>query len=190
DGLHTMAEGLYIEVVRGYTPARSGESGDILVTDLLNLAMPLIRYRIGDVGSWLEGPCACGRGLPRLAAVGGRVTGFLIGADGRLVSGVFLNTYLVAHRTSLGQVQIHQDTAGVICYRIKPGLGFRDPEDLDYLTRMSHRFLGEDTVVRWEFVDDLRPEPSGKYLLSRSAVAAEFLRGKPPAPTLQAAGRS
>src|SRR5262249_29218268 len=112
DGLHTMAEGLFIEVVKGARPAQAGEIGSILVTDLFNRAMPLIRYRIGDLGAWEEGTCACGRGLPRLRSVAGRVTDFLVGADGRLVSGVFLATYLVAQRPSLGQVQIHQEKAG------------------------------------------------------------------------------
>ena len=64
--------------------------GAVLVTDLLNGAMPLIRYRIGDMAAWADGPCPCGRGLPRLERVAGRVTDFLVGADGRLVSGVYL----------------------------------------------------------------------------------------------------
>src|SRR5262249_16951702 len=113
-GLHVMAEGLLVEIVKGNRPAKPGEMGSILVTDLLNHAMPLIRYRIGDVGSWEEGICPCGRALPRLRSVEGRVTDFLVGSDGRLVSGVFLATYVVAHRPSLGQVQIHQDRAGEI----------------------------------------------------------------------------
>ena len=50
-GLHIMAEGLYVEIVdRNGHPVTEGEVGDILVTDLLNYGMPLIRYRIGDRG--------------------------------------------------------------------------------------------------------------------------------------------
>ena len=45
-----MAEGLLIEIETPTGPARPGEMGSILVTDLLNRAMPLIRYRIGDLG--------------------------------------------------------------------------------------------------------------------------------------------
>jgi phenylacetate-CoA ligase len=149
--------------------------GPILVTDLLNHAMPLIRYRIGDLGSWETGPCKCGRGLPRLKAIAGRVTDFLVGGDGRLVSGVFLATYLVAQRPSLGQVQIHQEKAGQLLYRIKRGQAFRERADLDYLQETSRRYLGEETVIDWEFVDELPPEPSGKFLFSRSSVVPEYL---------------
>ena len=59
--------------------AKPGELGQVLVTDLLNLAMPLIRYRIGDMAIYDETPCKCGRSLPRLKKVAGRVTDFLVG---------------------------------------------------------------------------------------------------------------
>jgi phenylacetate-CoA ligase len=175
-GLHVMAEGLYLEVVRGDMPAAPGEAGSILVTDLLNHAMPLIRYRIGDVGAWEPGTCPCGRHLPRLRQVQGRVTDFLVGCDGRLVSGVFLATYVVAHRPSLGQVQIRQSQAGAVTYRIKPGAAFRPGEDVEYLQATTRRYLGEQARVSCELVDELPAEPSGKFLFSRSTVTPEFLQ--------------
>jgi phenylacetate-CoA ligase len=174
-GLHTMAEGLLVEIVKSKKSALPGEVGSILVTDLLNRAMPLIRYRIGDLGAWEEGACRCGRGLPRLRSVAGRVTDFLVGGDGRLVSGVFLATYLVAQRPSLGQVQIHQEKAGQVLYRIRPGRAFRQGDDLDYLHEATRRHLGDATVVDWDLVDELRSEPSGKFLFSRSTVSPDYL---------------
>lgn len=177
-GLHTMAEGLLVEVVRADgTPAAHGELGSILVTDLLNYAMPLIRYRIGDLGSWDPGECPCGRGLPRLRSVAGRVTDFLIGGDGRMVSGVFLATYVVAQRPSLGQVQIVQDEPGRSLFRIKPGPGFRADADLEYLTAATREHLGPDMVIDHEIVTELAAEPSGKFLFCRSRATPAFLGG-------------
>jgi phenylacetate-CoA ligase len=184
-GLHVMAEGLYLEIETSHGPAAPGETGAILVTDLLNFAMPLVRYRIGDMGAWAGGTCPCGRGLPRLAAVAGRVTDFLVGCDGRLVSGVFLATYVVAHRPSLGQVQIRQDRAGAVVYRLKPGRDFRPADDLDYLGRATRRFLGEAAQMGSEIVEALPPEPSGKFLFSRSTVTPDFLTQKPSAASRQ-----
>ena len=83
-GMHIMAEGLCVEVVRGGRYAPPGEAGAVLITDLLNLAMPLIRYRIGDVAASQAGPCSCGRGLPRLEGLQGRVTDFLVARTGAL----------------------------------------------------------------------------------------------------------
>lgn len=173
-GLHVMAEGLYLEVVKGDRPARIGELGDILVTDLLNYAMPLIRYRIGDLGAWEGGMCACGRSLPRLHTVAGRVTDFVIGSDGRLVSGAFLSLYLVGQRPSLGQVQIVQDVPGRVFFRIRPGAAFRNPTDLEWLERTTRQYLGDDTEVDWEFAEELKAEPSGKFLFCRSSVARNY----------------
>jgi phenylacetate-CoA ligase len=174
DGLHTMAEGLYVEIAHGQQLVAEGELGDILVTDLLNFAMPLIRYRIGDVGAWQPGSCRCGRGLPRLRQVAGRVTDFLVGSDGRLVSGVFLATYLVAQRPSLGQVQMLQEVAGQVRFLIKKGPSFREAADLEYLQSTSRRYLGDDLVLDWEFVDDLPPELSGKFLFCRSRATPSY----------------
>ena len=175
-GLHVMAEGLVIEIETPTGPAAPGQVGSVLVTDLLNHAMPLIRYRIGDLASWAAGTCSCGRHLPRFERVAGRVTDFLSGADGRLVSGVFLATYVVGHRPSLGQVQIHQREKGVVIYRIKPGTGFNPDSDRDYLVTATRAHLGGNTRVEVELTDSLPAEPSGKYLFSHSTVTPEFLR--------------
>ncbi len=180
-GLHVMAEGLYVEIVRGGRPARMGEDGEILVTDLLNRAMPLIRYRIGDVAAWEEGNCPCGRELPRLRRLMGRATDFLVGHDGRLVSGPFLTLAAVGKRPSLGQLQIQQDRIGQVHFRILRGSRFQDPADLEFLKVTARNYLGETTEVGWEFVEELRSEPSGKYLFCRSSVAPAFL-GPTPSP--------
>ena len=175
-GLHTMAESLYLEIETPTGPARPGVVGDILVTDLLNFAMPLIRYRIGDVGSWATGMCPCGRGLPRLERIAGRVTDFLIGDDGRMVSGAALTISIVANRPSLGQVQIRQHERGAVVFRVKPGLGFGPENDLDYLRSAAREYLGAETRVAMEIVAHLPAEPSGKFLFSRSTVAPDFLK--------------
>jgi phenylacetate-CoA ligase len=173
-GLHVMAEGLYLEIETPEGLAAPGEVGSILVTDLLNFAMPLIRYRIGDMGSWAIGDCPCGRHLPRLEKVAGRVTDFLVGSDGRLVSGVFLATYVVAHRPSLGQVQIHQDRVGHVTYRLCPGPGFDAVIDGEYLAQATREHLGNVATMDIEVVAELPRAPSGKFVFSRSSVVPEF----------------
>jgi phenylacetate-CoA ligase len=174
-GLHVMAEGLYLEIETPAGPAAPGQLGSILVTDLLNHAMPMIRYRIGDLGSWARRACPCGRHLPLLDEVAGRVTDFLVGADGRLVSGVYLATYVVAQRPSLGQVQIQQSRAGHVVYRLRPGPGFDPRADGEYLRRATREHLGAAATADVEPVRELPAEPSGKFLFSRSSVAPAFL---------------
>ena len=183
-GLHTMAEGLYLEIVRAGEPARPGEEGEILVTDLLNLAMPLIRYRIGDVGAWEAGSCPCGKQLPRLKQVAGRATDFLVGHDRRLVSGPFLTLAAVGKRPSIGQLQIRQSRVGQVQFRIVRGPRFQDPDDLQFLEQTARAYLGETAEVEWEFVEELTSEASGKFLFCMSQVSPDFLaRSAKPRPT-------
>jgi hypothetical protein len=113
--------------------------------------------------------------LPRLEKVAGRVTDFLVGSNGQLVSGVFLATYVVAQRPSLGQVQIHQHTAGEVVYRLRPGPGFDPVADRQYLEEATRRYLGSEAQCDVELVQELPAAPSGKFVFSRSSVAPGFL---------------
>lgn len=75
---HVQAEGVFLEVLgERDVPCRPGEVGRVVVTPLHNLAMPLIRYEIGDLAE-VGAPCSCGRGLPVLTRVMGRVQHMLV----------------------------------------------------------------------------------------------------------------
>jgi len=80
---HVMAERLLVEVLDDDgKPCGPGETGRVVVTPLYNYAMPLLRYALGDLAEVGE-PCACGRGLPVLRRIMGRVRNTMIAADGR-----------------------------------------------------------------------------------------------------------
>jgi phenylacetate-CoA ligase len=83
DRYHVQAENLIVEVVDDAgRPCPDGTVGRVLVTDLHNLATPLIRYAIDDYAE--TGPaCDCGRGLPVLARILGRTRNMLRLAGGR-----------------------------------------------------------------------------------------------------------
>jgi phenylacetate-CoA ligase len=88
-GFHMMTEGLFVEILKpNGDRAAPGESGQIVVTDLNNRAMPLIRYALGDMAERGD-TCSCGRGFPTLARVWGREYDFVFGPDGRKYHGEF-----------------------------------------------------------------------------------------------------
>ena len=58
-----------------------GETGEVLLTPLDQWAMPLLRYQVGDVGSASDGDCPCGRGLPLMQAIQGRVQDLIVTRD-------------------------------------------------------------------------------------------------------------
>jgi phenylacetate-CoA ligase len=80
---HVQSEGVLLEVLDAAgAPCAPGEVGRVVVTPLHNFAMPLVRYDIGDYAE-AGGPCDCGRGLPVLKRILGRVRNVLVTADGK-----------------------------------------------------------------------------------------------------------
>ena len=80
---HIQSEGVYIEILNEKNePCKTGEIGKIVVTDLHNFAMPLIRYFNGDYGEVGE-TCACGRGLPVIKRILGRSRNMLSLPNGK-----------------------------------------------------------------------------------------------------------
>ena len=74
DGLHVLEDHFYPEVIDPSlgTPLPPGVRGELVLTTLTKEAMPLIRYRTGDMTALLDGPCPCGRTLRRIGRVSGR----------------------------------------------------------------------------------------------------------------------
>ena len=176
DGLHIMGEGLYVEILKNGKHAAPGELGEIVVTDMLNLPMPLIRYRLKDTAAWKEGTCSCGRGLPRISEIAGRIASFLVTADGQLCSGTLLTATIVSYRPTLGQIQMIQTEIGKITYKVAVGNESNfSQEDRDYLREKTSLYLGKETVIDYEFVDHIPHEPSGKYLFSKSTIADQYI---------------
>lgn len=88
--MHLTAENMVVEIVD--TEGRvvpPGTPGEIVVTDLTNYSMPLIRYKMRDFGAIDPEPCACGRGLPVLKEVFGREYDILVNARGEKFHGEF-----------------------------------------------------------------------------------------------------
>jgi len=71
-----------VEILQDGRPAITGE---VVVTPLTYEAMPLIRYRLGDIATWANG-CGCGSGLPAFAAVQGRQDDVLTLSSGRTLT--------------------------------------------------------------------------------------------------------
>jgi len=80
DGIHIWADQFLIEVIDPKTGEQlpDGESGELVVTTLVKEALPLIRYRIGDLTVINSEPCKCGRTHPRIMRILGRTDDMII----------------------------------------------------------------------------------------------------------------
>ena len=108
------------------SPCAPGEVGEIVATGLLNDAMPLIRYRMGDYAAWaVEQSCPCGNLQPIITHLEGRVDDYLITLDGRKVGRL---STAVKRSPTIHSAQIMQDRAGHAYLLIRPGSGYRSAD--------------------------------------------------------------
>ena len=164
-GMHLNIEHLYVEFLReDDSPAAPGEPGRIIVTDLMNQSMPFIRYQVEDVGIPSARRCACGRGLPLMETVSGRIADFLVAPDGTRVAGVSLIENTLTKIPGIAQMQIIQDTREAIRVHVVRAANY----PASTTTELSHYFAGIFDGMRIEiiFVDEILPEKSGKYRFS------------------------
>jgi len=155
-GLHIQAENLVVET----TARQSRAPSEVLVTDLHNYGMPLVRYEIGDLGTIAETRCACGRGLPRFTTVEGRLLDALRTADGRIVPGEFF-PHLLKELPELAEYQVEQPSIDriVISAVLSSSLS-ADSESL--LRREVDRVFGAATTWELRPVDHVPKLKSGK----------------------------
>ena len=166
DGLHVSMENLIVELVvteDGHErPAREGETGEVVLTDLRNLGMPFIRYANGDVAT--AGPtqrCACGRALPRIRAIQGRSSETLHDRDGAAVSGIALSYALYDVSSAVRQFQVVQHRDRSVTVRLVQ-LEPLPATALEQIQRHIAQLLA-GIEVRVEIVGDLPRGPAGKH---------------------------
>src|SRR5262249_21301964 len=107
-GLHINSDGVYVEVLAGGRPAADGEPGAVVVTDLVNRAMPILRYKVGDVAALTKRRCECGRGLPLMERIEGRESDYVTTELGELISGISLTENFAMQVPGVAQMQIVQ----------------------------------------------------------------------------------
>jgi phenylacetate-CoA ligase len=181
-GLHVNSEGVYVELLRDGRPVAPGEPGSVVVTDLTNRAMPLLRYQVGDVASWSGRPCPCGRGLPLLGRVEGREADYVVTPSGELISGISLTDHLAVHIPGVAQVQIVQEEVSRLVFRIVRGPEF-GPASLLRLGELVTEHFGPAVEFTCEYPERIAQEPSGKYRFCVSRVANPFTRPREEALT-------
>jgi phenylacetate-CoA ligase len=174
-GHHVVGEGYIVEILKDGRPAAPGEVGEVVVTDLNNYCLPFIRYRIGDLAEAVDNGvvCACGRGLPRIGRIEGRVQSIIIGSKGQYVPGTFFAHLLKDYDHAIRQFQIVQADRGAITFKVVKGKRYSD-ETLQEVLGVLRQFLGEDMKIAVEFVDGIEMVRTGKRLATVSKLGIDF----------------
>ena len=173
-GLLVSAPTHYVELLNQEgVPAQPGEVGEIVVTLLTNFAMPLIRYRIGDMGAWAVDKAAQSQPWPVLSEVTGRVTDTFLTGDGTQVYGEYF-THLFYFQNWVEKFQVVQESLEHIVVKIVPLENGFDPASVQQelgSIRQKIKVVTGECRIEFQFVDAIASTASGKYRYTISKVA-------------------
>ncbi|NIA68036.1 phenylacetate--CoA ligase family protein [Pelagibius litoralis] len=166
---HVQAESALLEVLdeqgRACVP---GEVGHVVVTSLHNFAMPMLRYAVGDLAE-AGALCPCGRGLPVLNRILGRVRNVLVYPDGRRSRPRTIEIWEDGV-LDIRQMQIIQHALDDIEIRLVTGHPFAEAEEKLVQARF-HQCTGHNFSTRITYHQEIPRGPSGKFEDFRSEVA-------------------
>lgn len=161
-----------IEILDGENKyVKEGEEGRVIVTNLHNYSMPIIRFEIGDMAVLGPKRCKCGNLLPTLEKVTGRITECFVKEDGTTISPVFFIILFlgVYEKRLFKKFQIIQEDYKKIKILIVPETN----KDIPYKKDIEEKIklmMGKDCKINWEFVDEIPKTKSGKYVYIKSLV--------------------
>jgi phenylacetate-CoA ligase len=145
-----------------------GDDDEIVATGLINDAMPFLRYRTGDKAVPGDRPCSCGRQLPTIERLIGRVDETVVTPDGAVVGPAALSLAFQAV-PNLRESQIIQDTPAAIVVKIAVSDQFSAANETFLLSELRTR-LGHQLRIDLERVPAVPRTVSGKQRLIVSSV--------------------
>ncbi|MBU0527955.1 hypothetical protein KKE92_05720 [Candidatus Micrarchaeota archaeon] len=157
---HINSNSALVEIVDDQGNPKEQGVGRIIITSLINQSMPLIRYDIGDLGSW-GGECSCGRGLPTLESISGRADDLVVLPSGKVRSARHIIP--LDFLDSVKQYQIIQESEDRFTFRYVPAKSSLSQKAQEYFeNQIRTGCLGEDIHVDFESVDSIKRGKSGK----------------------------
>ena len=140
--------------------------GPLLVTGFATAATPLIRYRVGDVGTRSKSPCACGRAGEVFLNIDGRIEDYVRTPDGRLVGRL---DHIFKEQLDVAEAQVLQETADALVVLVVRRPSYDAASERSLLTEF-HARLGAEMTIELRYVENIPREANGKFRAVKSAV--------------------
>ena len=175
DGHLIVAENYIVEILKDGRPAKPGELGEVIVTDLNNRCMPFIRYRVGDLAVAMDNtvPGLCGRGLPRIGRIEGRAQAVIMGASGNYLPGTFFMHYFKDFDYVIKQFQIIQEHPQHLTLKIVKADRFNEAL-FEAILDGLRRYIGTEMKITVEFMDSIPMVRTGKHQATISRLNIDF----------------
>ncbi len=170
--LHGFSFYNYLELVDSNNkPLTSQKEGKILITNLHNYSMPLIRYEIGDMATMSSKSCSCHSILPTYQDISGRITDHFIKKDGSLVPAEFFIHLIgvVCDTGAIKQFQVIQEDYLLVTILVVPNRKLTASEKRD-IEQKIQLMMTNKCKITWKMVSDIPPTQSGKYLYTKSLL--------------------
>lgn len=171
-GYHITAEQTILEFLDRDCGSHNELQNEIITTDLSNFSMPFIRYRTGDIGIPGEESCACGRGLPLIRKIEGRIINLVMRSDGALVSGLPLTDIfeeIQLECNAIQEYQIVQERDRSIFVNIVKGEEFSSIHE-ERISKEFRQYLGKDIELHFIYSSNIPATKAGKRLYVISKV--------------------
>ena len=165
DSLHINQFFNYVEINK----KQQEEFGSILVTNLHNRVMPLIRYKIGDQATKkIDSDCRCDRELQLIEKLKGREVNIFVNKKGDLIDGEYF-THLIYFKENVDRFQFVQKEKNKIILKVEPpdALSKQDRNDIK---RKIKKVMGSDCKIDIVGKKKILPTDSGKHLYTISEV--------------------
>jgi phenylacetate-CoA ligase len=160
--MHLTSENALVEFLVDGQPAHPGQMARVVVTDLNDYHLPLLRYSLGDVGCYAEGTCACGRGLPLMEISIGRELDMIHLRNGKSLHPhiLYLN-YEGALLDNVEGYKIIQQALDRFLIQVEAVPGSEGVITREFTALVQER-LGQDVRVECQFLPHIPREESGK----------------------------
>lgn len=142
-------------------------TGSILATGFTNLAMPFIRYEVGDTATWKEVDCECGRKSKTIKEINGRNEDYIITPEGNKI---LRFDYIFKDTTSIIESQIVQREKGSIIIRIVKRNDYIIEKMEALLRKEVNSKVSKLLTVSFEYVSEIERESTGKYRAVKSYI--------------------
>jgi phenylacetate-CoA ligase len=164
---HIDMDNVIVDFVDGTEPVSCGERGNIVVTSLVNRAMPFIRYDLDDIGIPTDEYCTCGRTFPLIKLVEGREDDFIVTPEGHLISPRKI-VPLVEITPGIKEFQIVQEKKDFIVILIAKNNKYSIKEENKMISRLKNIFE-DNMVIKIKLMDKI-PRKKGKLRIIISRV--------------------
>lgn len=166
-GLHVFQTAQYLELLN--TDLQG--NGEVIITTLNNYSMPLIRYEIGDTATILEEACLCQSSFQILKTVTGRITNHFVKRDGTIIYGGYF-TQLFYFNNSIKKFQVIQDDYDhIVCKLVLRECAIGIEDNIRDIKQKIQLVMSKDCEIEFEFVDEILPTKSGKYMYTVCEIA-------------------